>query len=66
MTIPCEMLRSEKEKKRSAEIEKKTWRERPFGLLAAGLSEFEKAPVSSAGVGKRVPGRRNWRHRSLS
>ena len=35
-------------------------------MLAAGLSEFEKVPVSSAGVGKHVPGRRNWRHMSLS
>ena len=51
------MLWSEKEK--SAEIEKKTWREQPFGVLAAGLCESEKAPVSFAGVGKRVPGRRD-------
>lgn len=67
MTIKYEMLRMErKRKEKSAEIEKKMWREQLFGTVAAGLSEFEKTPFSSAGVGKSVPRRRNCRNISLS
>lgn len=38
---------------------------KPFRTVAAGLTKFEKAPASSAGVRKSVPGRRNCTHISL-
>ena len=40
-------------------------REQLFRTVAAGLTKFEKVPVSSAGVRKSVPGRRNCTHISL-
>ena len=63
-TLKCDMPWNEKEK--SAEIKEKMWREQRLGSVTAGLSQFETAPVSSAGVGKSVPGRRSLGHISWS
>lgn len=50
MTLKREVLGSEEEK--HAEIENKMYREQLFRSVAAGLTKFEKVPVSSAGVRK--------------
>lgn len=63
MALKREVLGIEEEKR--AEIENKMYREQLFRSVAAGLTKFEKVPVSSAGVRKSVPGRRNCIHISL-